>query len=173
VNKETIILIGMAGCGKSTTGAALATALGYQFIDLDQYIRQQDKQSISEIINMHGEQALLRLEETRMREIDLHRRVIAPGGSIIYQNDLMGYLKQSCILIFLNVSYERIEQRVKNASQRGIVGLHGRTLREIYDQRQPLYSRFADITIYPEDKSVPEVVQEILNQLHDLFDNVP
>lgn len=81
----------------------------------------------------------------------------------------MEYLKQLCILIYLNVSYERIEQRVKNASPRGIVGLQGRTLREIYDERQPLYAKFADITIYPEDKSVPGVVHEILSRLQNRY----
>ena len=166
MSKECIVLIGMAGSGKSITGAALAAALGYQFTDLDQYIMQQEKQSVNEIINMRGEQALLRLEETRMHEIDLYRRVIAPGGSIIYQTRLMEYLKQSCILIYLNVSYQRIEQRLKDASLRGIVGLRDRKLHEIYKERQPLYARFADITICPEDKSVHEVVNEILKCLH-------
>jgi len=155
----------MAGSGKSVTGAALASAMGYQFTDLDQYIMQRDKQSIHEIINVRGEDALLRLEETRLYEIDLPRRVVAPGGSIIYQSALMEYLKKHCILIYLNVSYERIEQRVKDASQRGIVGSKNRTLREIFNERQPLYELFADITVNPEDKSVQEVVNEILTRL--------
>ena len=155
----------MAGVGKSTIVSALAAHLRYKFTDLDDYIRERDQQTIQEIIDSRGDQALLHLEKQRMFEIDLNQRVIAPGGSIIYHSDLMNYLKKNCTIVYLEDTFENVRSRIKDASARGIVGFKNKSLHMIYDERQPLYSQYADITVKPEDKSLDEVVQEITNRL--------
>jgi shikimate kinase len=160
-------LIGMAGSGKSTIGLALARTLGFSFTDLDEYILDVDHKTIQEIIDTKGEEALLKLEKQRMYEIDLKSRVIAPGGSIIYHPDLMEYLKQHSVLVYLDDTYEKIEGRLKNVSTRGIVGLNRKSLREVYDERRPLYSRYADITVDSEGKSQEQLIAEILNKYLD------
>ena len=70
MKKESIVLIGMAGVGKSTVGASLAKALGFNFTDLDEYILEKDGKTVQEIIDAEGEEALLELEKRRMYEID-------------------------------------------------------------------------------------------------------
>ena len=159
---DSIILIGMAGVGKSTIGISLSKALGFSFVDLDDYILEKDGKTIQEIIDDEGEEALLQLEKRRMYEIDLTHRVVAPGGSIIYHSDLMEYLKQHSTLVYLEDSFENIEERLTSVSARGIVGLKNKSLRQIYDERRPLYSRYTDITINCQAKSHDEVVREIL-----------
>jgi shikimate kinase len=154
----------MAGAGKSTIGSALARATGFNFTDLDQYIQQKMNQTIQNIIDTRGEETLLLLEEQGMYEIDLQRRIVAPGGSLIYQFNLMKYLQQQSIIVYLDETYENIERRVKNATTRGIIGLRDKSLREIYDERKPLYVKYAEITVHPEGKSKEDIVQEILNQ---------
>jgi shikimate kinase len=168
VSKESIVLIGMAGSGKSTIGLALARTLGFSFTDLDEYILDVDHKTIQEIIDTKGEEALLKLEKQRMYEIDLKSRVIAPGGSIIYHPDLMEYLKQHSVLVYLDDTYEKIEGRLKNVSTRGIVGLNRKSLREVYDERRPLYSRYADITVDSEGKSQEQLIKDILNKYLNL-----
>ena len=74
----------------------------------------------------------------------------------------MQHLKQSSCLIFLDDSFENIEKRLGNAAARGIVGLRSKSLREIFNERQPLYIKYADITINVTGKSKEEVVLEIL-----------
>jgi len=81
----------MAGVGKSTVGPALAKALGFSYTDLDEYIQNMQGETIQEIVETQGERMLLFLEKRRMFEIDVRRRVVAPGGSIIYHTDLMQY----------------------------------------------------------------------------------
>jgi shikimate kinase len=69
LKNNCFVLIGMAGAGKSTIGLGLAKALKFSFTDLDQHIQEADGLSIQNVIDTQGEEALLRLEEQRMREI--------------------------------------------------------------------------------------------------------
>ena len=167
MKRESIVLIGMAGVGKSTVGISLAKALGFSFIDVDDYILEKDGKTVQEIIDAEGEEALLQIEKQRMYEIDLTRRVVAPGGSIIYQSDLMEYLRQHSTLVYLDDSFENVEERLKNVSARGIVGLRNKSLRQIYDERRPLYFRYADITLNCQGKSQDQLVREILYHYFD------
>ena len=168
MKSEGIVLIGMAGVGKSAVGISVAKALEFSFIDVDAYITEKEGKTLQEIIDDEGEEAFLRLEKQRMYEIDLTRKVVAPGGSIIYHPDLMEYLKQYSILVYLDDSFENIEQRLTSVSTRGIVGLKSKSLRQIYDERRPLYSKYADITINCQGKSEDQLAQEILHYYLDL-----
>ncbi len=167
MKSESIVLVGMAGVGKSTIGRALSEALGFSFIDVDDYILEKDGKALQEIIDTEGEQAFLQLEKRRMHEIDLTGKVVAPGGSIIYHPDLMEYLKQHSTLVYLDDSFENIEKRLPSILARGIVGLRNKSLRQIYDERGPLYSRYADITVNCRGKSWDQIVKEILHRYVD------
>ena len=162
MKNNCIVLIGMAGVGKSTIGMALARSLGFGFIDVDQYILEKDGKRIQEIIDSEGEEALLQLEKRRMYEISLGRKVVAPGGSIVYHPDLMEYLRENATLVYLDDDFENIRAKLTGGLDRGIVGLKSKTLRQIYDERRPLYSRYADITVHCHGKARGEVVAEIL-----------
>ena len=165
---ESVVLTGMAGVGKSTIGTSLARELGFSFIDVDDYILEKDGKGIQELIDEIGEQAFLELEKKRMYEIELSRKIVAPGGSIIYHPDLMEYLKQNTTIVYLYDSFENIEARLTNVAMRGIVGLQNKTLREVYDEREPLYARYADITVNCQDKTQEQVVEEILHRYREL-----
>ena len=162
MSKTGIVLIGMAGVGKSTVGSALAGALGFEFIDLDDYLTRKEGLTIQQIIDRQGEEKLLELEIESMREIDTNRKVISPGGSIIYDADIMKYLKLVSLLVYLDDTFENINKRLGNAPTRGIVGLKIKSLRQIYDERRPLYSRYADITIDVGGRSAKEAVSAII-----------
>jgi len=153
----------MAGVGKSTIGKLLSKALAFGLVDLDIYILEKSGKTVQQIIDDEGEEALLQLEKQRMYEIDLYHRVIAPGGSIIYHSELMEYLKQGSTLVYLADSFENIAKRLTDVSDRGIVGLKNKSLRQIYDERSPLYSRYADVTINCQGKSQDQLAREILS----------
>jgi shikimate kinase len=159
--RDGIVLIGMAGVGKSTVGYALSKALKFDFTDLDKYIRIKDGLTVQEILNSHGEEYLLRLEDRRMRELDLHHRVVAPGGSVIYLPDLMEYLKKRAIIVHLECDFPTIAGRLTDVESRGIIGYKHKSLREIYDERKPLYVRHSDITWDTQDKAANVIASEI------------
>ena len=163
--KETgIVIIGMAGVGKSTIGMVLAQALGYDFLDVDNYIFQKEGKRIQELIDSVGEEAFLDLEKRRMLEIPLPRMVVAPGGSIIYHPDLMEYLKGKAVLVYLDDSFQNIETKLTGGLDRGIVGLRYKTLRQIYEERRPLYFKYADVIIDCRGKKQSALVNEILKR---------
>ena len=168
MKNDSIVLIGMAGVGKSAVGASLSKALGFNFTDLDNYILERDGKTVQEIIDDEGEEALLQLEKRRMYEIDLTHRVVSPGGSIIYHSDLMEYLRQHSTLVYLDDSFKNIEERLTSVSARSVVGLKNKSLRQIYDERRPLYFKYADITLNCQGKSEDQIVREILHHYLDL-----
>ena len=168
MNSESIVLIGMAGVGKSAVGTLLSKALAFTFIDLDVYIFEKEGKTVQEIIDEKGEEALLELEKRRMYEIDLKRKVVAPGGSIIYHTELMEYLRQHATIVYLDDSFEDIEKRITSLSPRGIVGLSKKSLKQIYEERRPLYSRYAEITLNCQGKSQAQLAQEILHYFLEL-----
>jgi len=172
--KETgIVIIGMAGVGKSTIGMVLAQALGYDFLDVDNYIFQKEGKRIQELIDSVGEEAFLDLEKRRMLEIPLPRMVVAPGGSIIYHPDLMEYLKGKAVLVYLDDSFQNIETKLTGGLDRGIVGLRYKTLRQIYEERRPLYFKYADVIIDCRGKKQDALVDEILKRYHQFNKRQP
>ena len=156
----------MAGVGKSTLGRALAAKLGWDFIDIDVDLKRRTGKTLQQTIEEQGEGTLLRMEKQRILEIELNRKVISPGGSIIYDPELMAYLKESACLVYLDDAFENIEKRISNARTRGIIGLKSKTLAEIYLERQPLYAGYADILIDLRKKTSEEAVAGIIEHLN-------
>ena len=94
--------------------------------------------------------------------------MVSPGGSIIYHSDLMEYLRQHSTLVYLDDSFENIEERLTSVSARGVVGLKNKSLGQIYDERRPLYFKYADITLNCQGKSQDQIAREILHHYLDL-----
>lgn len=161
MKNNSIVLIGMSGAGKSTVGNKLHRILGYAFTDLDQYmLRKENAETIPEIIKVKGERYFKELEEQSMREINLNNMVVASGGSIILYTKLMNDLEHRTTLIYLKCPFETIEERLSESPPRGIVDSEGRTLRQVYNARGPLYSLYADIIINCQGKQKEQIVNE-------------
>ena len=77
MQKDNIVLIGMPGVGKSTVGVILAKVLGYQFIDADLVIQEQEKRLLREIIAEEGPDGFISVEISINREIEAHHAIIA------------------------------------------------------------------------------------------------
>jgi len=162
-----ITLIGMAGAGKSFIGQELAKILNYGFIDMDELIERKFNLKLQEMVDHFGEQRFLRIEEQAVLDLGYFDRcVISPGGSIIYSVKAMEYLKKNSMVIFLDVSFKSITQRIHNESTRGIIGLKNRKLKELYQERRPLYQKYAEITIIqPDDMDQDAVINKILQKV--------
>ncbi len=143
-----IFLIGMPGSGKSTVGKIIAKKLKLDFIDADDYIEKKEKLTLQEIIDKKGEKEFLKIEQKRVLELlPLKNTVLAPGGSIVYSEKVMEYFKKSGLIIYLERPYDKIEKVLKNKKTRGIFGLKTKSIKQIYQQRKPLYEKYADLTI--------------------------
>lgn len=160
-NWNNITMIGMPASGKSTVGVLLAKRIGYQFIDSDILIQNQEKRLLKEIIAQDGLEGFLAIEEQVNRGIQADRAVIAPGGSVIYGKTAMEHLKEIGTVVYLKISYEDLEKRLGNLVDRGVALKDGMTLRDLYDERTELYEKYADVTIDETGKTSGKVVDEL------------
>ncbi|HNS19990.1 MAG TPA: shikimate kinase [Sedimentisphaerales bacterium] len=158
---KNIVLIGMPGVGKSTVGVLLAKALGRYFLDTDVFIQAAQGRSLQEIIDTDGLAAFCKIEENYATCIDLTNAVIATGGSVVYSERAMQSLGEHGVIVHLDLPVDRIEQRLANLPTRGVVMEKGQTIRSLYDQREPLYRQYAQVTIDCTDKNHEQIVAEI------------
>ena len=162
---QNLILIGMPGCGKSTVGVVLAKALGMDFIDSDLVIQKQTGKRLSQIIDESGDAGFREIENRINAQLEVTDSVIATGGSVIYGTDAMRHLKAIGTIVYLKLSYEAIEDRLGDLHARGVTIQPGWTLRDLYDERVPMYEKWADITVDCEKMRLREVVQTIADAI--------
>ncbi|MCM1497648.1 MAG: shikimate kinase [Clostridium sp.] len=163
--KDNIVLIGMPSCGKSTVGVVLAKALGYRFVDSDLVIQEKTDLLLSEIIETHGVDGFNRLENEINASLDYHRAVIATGGSAVYGREAMEHLRTIGTIVYLELSYESLCERIGDLAQRGVSIRVGQSFRDLYEERKPLYEQYAEITVHAERLSIREMVQLMKREL--------
>lgn len=168
MKKENIVLIGMPGVGKSTVGVILAKVLGYQFIDADLVIQEQEGRLLREIIAQEGTDGFIQVENRVNASINAHHAIIATGGSVVYGKEAMEHLGSIGTVIYLEVAYPELEKRLEDIRGRGVVLREGQTLRDLYEERTPLYEKYADIQICETGLDVEQTVQQIVDRITGL-----
>ncbi|MBE5954452.1 MAG: shikimate kinase [Lachnospiraceae bacterium] len=169
--KNNIVLIGMPGAGKSTIGVLLAKALNYNFIDADLVIQQQNNKKLYEIINEVGIEEFLKIEDETISYINTSRTVIATGGSAVYGENAMNHMKDNGIVMYLKLSCLEIINRISNIKTRGIAMKEGKTIFDIYNERVPLYEKYADIIIDAEGTNIEECVSLVMEEIVNILNN--
>jgi len=158
MKQKNIVLIGMPGCGKSTVGVVLAKAMGYRFMDADLVIQEQEDRLLSEIIREEGLDAFLKIENRINASLNPKKTVIATGGSAIYGKEAMTHYRQIGIVVYIHLPYEEIEKRLGDLTKRGVAIHKGQTLKDLYEERLPMYQQQADITIETKDLTIADTV---------------
>ena len=144
---DNIILIGMPGAGKSSVGVVLAKAMGYDFLDVDLVIQEREGALLQDILDQRGVEGFLDVEEAVIRDLDCTGTVIAPGGSAICREEAARHLKELGLVVYLHVPLGELERRIRNITTRGIAMSPGQTLADVYAAQEPLYRKYADLTV--------------------------
>lgn len=162
---ENIIFIGMPAVGKSTVGVVVAKRLGYQFIDTDLLIQEEEGNLLREIIEKKGIDGFLEIEDRVNAKVEVHNTVISPGGSVVYCENAMKHYKEIGTVVYLMASYETINKRLKSAKNRGVVLRAGQTLEDLYDERVPLFERYADLTVCEDGLKLEDTIDKVIEAL--------
>ena len=162
---NNVTLIGMPGAGKSTLGVVLAKILGYEFLDSDLLIQKTEKRRLYEIIDQEGTEGFKAIENRVNASIQTDRTVIATGGSVVYCSEAMEHLKSIGKVVYLKISLESLAKRLGNLEKRGVLLKEGQTLKSLYEERTPLYEKYADIVVDEEGKDLEASMQAVLETL--------
>ena len=145
---QNIVLIGMPGCGKSSVAAALGEALGREVCDSDALIEELAGMPIPEIFSTQGEAAFRALETEAIAQLSRRSGIIlATGGGCVTREENYPLLHQNGVLFWLQRDIDRLPTVGRPLSQSG-------KLQAMYEQRAPLYARFADHCI--DNNGTPE-----------------
>lgn len=159
---NNLVLIGMPAAGKSTLGVVLAKTLGMDFVDTDLLIQKAQGELLQDIIDKEGLLHFMQLEETILSGLKLSDSIISTGGSAVYSEKAMQNLKIGGYILYLHVSFDEIEKRLKNITTRGIVMREGSTLKDVFKERVPLYRQYADSVIDCTGKNLEQCIDEIV-----------
>lgn len=165
--KPAISLVGFMGAGKTTVGRALATRLGWSFVDLDDLVQAHDGRTIQQIFEESGESAFRSLErellQTAVRN-QVGGTVLSLGGGAFIDNTNRQLLRENGIpAVFLDAPAEELLRR---CSQPGVVRpllRDSERFCDLYEQRRPAYLTAA-FRINTAGKEVEMIVQEIIGR---------
>ena len=162
-----LTLIGMPGAGKSYVGKRLADRRKLEFLDTDDLLAQKYGKPIQAQLEELGPDAYLDREAETIVEVTAGKDniLLSPGGSIIYRPQVVAHAKRNSKIVYLCVPQETIEERLKNCEQRAIVGLGTKSLKQLYEERTPLYERAADLIVDCETLDLSGVLDQIDNYL--------
>ena len=158
-----IILIGMPGAGKSTMGIVLAKILNKNFVDADLIIQNQTDKTLQKIIDAMGPEGFIQVENAVLCDLEATNTVVATGGSAVYSDDAMKHLADIGTIVYLQISYESLRERLGDFQERGVVlkGGMGMSLRELYDERKPLYEHYAEVTVDVDDLNITAAARKV------------
>ncbi len=165
IPQPCITLVGMAGAGKSTLGALLAERLDWGRLDTDRYLESYYGVPLQTIMDTYGLDEFLRIEGSLVGGLNLTRTVISTGGSVIYAEAAMERLRKLGPIVLLDIAESTFIERVGNAENRGLAIAPGKTMADLYNEREPLYRAAADIVVGTDTSTPEECVDRILEQI--------
>ena len=134
----------MAGAGKSSIGKKLANYLKFELIDSDQLIEANQNKSLQEVLVENGIQEFKKIEEEVILSVEFSQTVLATGGSAIFSKKAMNHIKSNSSVIYLEVSFKDIMDRIPDFSNRGFIKEADQTMEYAFNERKIIYRDVAD-----------------------------
>ena len=165
--KQTIVLVGLMGAGKTTVGRRLARELGIEFLDSDAEIEKAAGCTIPEIFDKFGETAFREGEQkviSRLLKATPH--VLATGGGAFMNDSTRTAIKEHSTSVWLDAEISILLERVSRKNNRPLLktGDPEEILRRLAAERNPVYQQ-ADIHVESGGGAHEDVVEEIIDQL--------
>ncbi|MFZ2301391.1 MAG: shikimate kinase [Gallionella sp.] len=169
-----LILVGMMGSGKTTMGRTLAKHLGKAFVDSDEEIQKRTGVTIPHIFDIEGEAGFRQRESAAIHDLLMYNNmVLATGGGAILAEQNRAMLQQNGIVIYLKASVHDLWQRTKHDRNRPLLQTadpHTK-LKELLQQRDPLYQEVADIVIQSGRQSAHALMLQLVDEIEQFRKN--
>lgn len=163
---KSIILIGMPSSGKSTVGHIISQKTGIPQKDTDKMISDLINMSPKEIVEVHGREKFLQIQEKTVLENTFSNCIVSTGGGIIYSSLSMEHLKNFGLIYFLYSPVDELKARITTA--RKFSGNSGQTYESLFFEREPLYRKYADYILDCCGQSVNEIAVKLL-EIHTKY----
>ena len=163
-----VVLVGTMGAGKTTVGRLLADAWDVGFRDSDQDVEAAEGRSVSDIFVDSGEAAFRALErEAVASALAEHDGVLALGGGAVLDEGTRERLAGHRV-VFLRVGLSDAAQRVGLGVSRPLLlgNVRGR-IKQLIDERTPVYESVAGHVVDTDGLSVDEVVERVRAAVED------
>lgn len=168
---ENIIFTGMPGVGKSTIGEKIAIRSGREFVETDTLVEEQQRLSIGEILRYSDAAYFSQCEAEAALQIRRRQLIVSTGGSMVLHKAAMDHLKETGIVVFLDVDPVQIEKRIKGQRSRmeRIVGLGSGGLLELAEFRRPYYESTCDISVKMTGLDLKEDFEKVLAAVENIL----
>jgi shikimate kinase len=165
--KNNITLIGMAGVGKSYIGERLAIKISYEYIKVDDLITLA-AEKIGVKKHLLPDEKFMELEEKAVLSLEGKKNsIFDTGGSVIYSNSAMKWLKENSFIIYLKDKPENIKKRFDERGEPHLIGIEGKSFKELLAERIRLYENYADLNIdVSKSNNLEEAVVEIIENIN-------
>lgn len=163
-----IVLIGFMGTGKSTVAEYLRTRFSMDLVEMDREIERQEGMCISDIFSTYGEEYFRNLETQLLIKMQSGcNTVISCGGGVPMRDENVEEMKKNGRVVLLTADPQTIYERVKNSGDRPLLSGNNNVeyIRALMEKRRMKYEAAADIVISTDRKTVPQICEEIMNEL--------
>ncbi|MBN7774487.1 shikimate kinase [Clostridium aminobutyricum] len=168
---HSIYLIGFMGCGKSTVASYLSDLLVLDMVELDELLAEKEGLSIADIFSQYGEEYFRDQESKLIMDLEgVTQRIVSCGGGAVLREANVKSMKQNGRVVLLTASPQTIYERVKNTAERPLLNdnMSVEHISELIERRREKYERAADLVVTTDDKSIPEICQEIMDKMTEL-----
>lgn len=163
-----IVLIGFMGSGKTTIAGSLATKLNLEVIDMDDLaIRKTTRKSINEIFDLEGEEKFREIESEVAKDLDQKDNVvISTGGGVIMNDSIMDSLGKNATIVYLKNNFNKIKEHIALKKIKPPLFQDEVSAKKLFELREPLYTKYADLVVLADNKYIDEIVDEIMEELN-------
>ena len=167
--KKNLVLLGMMGVGKSTTGKYVAKKLKINFFDVDRLIEKNNNMKIAQIFEQKGEKYFRKNEEFfSLKYLDKKKSVISLGGGAFINNKIRNKVLSNCVSVWLNLSLENLYKRLKNNKKRPMINKNDpENIKKLFEERKKIYC-LANYEVNCDNLTINELSEKIIN----LYENV-
>ena len=166
---KNIVLIGFMGAGKTSVASCLAEQFAIPVIETDQEIVKREGMSIPEIFKAHGETYFRDRESDVFRDVkEGQQMIISAGGGAVLRDENVKNMKENGIIVLLTASPAAILARVRDSKDRPLLNgnMNEDYISSLMEKRRKRYEEVADLVIDTTEKTVPEVCEAIVRNLH-------